>query len=119
VAPKSISTGTIYRGVVPFVIIQLAVLAFVYAFPKTATWLPDYLFRTPAAVEAPADPATGGETAPEGEGGATFDLDGGSAEGEGGSGGAFDLDGGAPEGEGGSGGAFDLDGGKPETEGGG
>ena len=139
VAPKSISTGTIYRGVVPFVIIQLAVLAFVYAFPKTATWLPDYLFRSPPAVEAPVEPAAeqgGAESdagggsfdldggAPEGEGGGAFDLDGGAPEGEGGasSGGAFDLDGGAPEGEGGgasSGGAFDLDGGAPETEGGG
>jgi TRAP-type mannitol/chloroaromatic compound transport system permease large subunit len=130
VAPRSIPTGTIYRGVIPFVIIQLFMLVIVYTFPKTATWLPDYLFRSPAAVSAPAMPAD--EPAAEGEGGATFDLDGGAAEGEGSGafdldggapegegGGAFDLDGGAPEGEGGNGGAFDLDGGKPETEGGG
>lgn len=134
VAPRTISTGTMYRGVVPFVIIQLSVLAVVYMFPKTATWLPDYLFRSPPAVEAPMEPAAeqgGAESdagggsfdldggTPEGEGGGAFDLDGGAPEGEGGSGGAFDLDGGAPEGEGGSGGAFDLDGGAPETEGGG
>jgi TRAP-type mannitol/chloroaromatic compound transport system permease large subunit len=129
VAPASISTGTIYRGVVPFVIIQICVLIAVYMFPKTATWLPEYLFRSaPAAVEAPLD---GGEpaavapesdgSAPEAEGdgsGGAFDMDGGAPEGEGG--GAFDLDGGAPEGEGGDGGgAFDLDGGAPEAEGGG
>jgi TRAP-type mannitol/chloroaromatic compound transport system permease large subunit len=127
VAPKSISTGTMYRGVIPFVIIQLCVLVAVYAFPKSATWLPEYLFRSPpAAVSAPAEPTAevpesdGGSFdmdggAPEGEGGSAFDLDAGAPEGEGG--GAFDMDGGAPEGEGG-GGAFDLDGGKPETEGG-
>lgn len=136
VAPKSISTGTIYRGVVPFVIIQLAVLCFVYAFPKTATWLPNYLFRSAPVVTAPAEPVSSEAPAAETDGGGSFDLDGGAAEtdgsggafdldggapeGEGGSsGGAFDLDGGAPESEGGSGGAFDLDGGKPETEGGG
>ena len=115
VAPKSISTGTIYRGVIPFVLIQVAVLCVVYAFPKTATWLPEYLFRSAPAVEAPAEPAA--TTAPEAESDSDtgFDLDGGAPEGD--AGGAFDLDGGGPESDGG-GGAFDLDGGAPETEGG-
>ncbi len=125
VAPREIRTETMYRGVIPFVMIQALVLVTVYMFPKTATWLPNYLFRSPPAVTAPVDPASapaaGTEgAAPESDGsGGSFDLDGGAPEGEGG--GAFDLDGGAPEGEGGgtSGGAFDLDGGAPETDGGG
>jgi TRAP-type mannitol/chloroaromatic compound transport system permease large subunit len=114
VAPASIRTETMYRGVIPFVIIQVCMLIAVYNFPKMATWLPDYLFRSPIVQEAPV--AGGGLDggAPESDGGA-FDLDGGAPESEGG--GAFDLDGGAPETEGG-GGAFDLDGGPPETEGG-
>jgi TRAP-type mannitol/chloroaromatic compound transport system permease large subunit len=119
VAPREIKTETIYRGVVPFVVIQLAMVVVVYNFPKAATWLPDYLFRSPPAVSAPASvDAVGAESdgGAEAEGGATFDLDGGAPEGEGG--GAFDMDGGAPESDGG-GGAFDLDGGAPETEGGG
>jgi TRAP-type mannitol/chloroaromatic compound transport system permease large subunit len=106
VAPPSIRTSTIYRGVLPFVLIQIAMLVLVYTFPRMATWLPDYLFRSPAAVEAPA------ETAPQGGGNG---LDGGAPESDSG-GGAFDLDDGAPESD--DGGAFDLDGGAPETEGG-
>jgi TRAP-type mannitol/chloroaromatic compound transport system permease large subunit len=119
VAPREIKTETIYRGVVPFVVIQLAMVVVVYNFPKAATWLPDYLFRSPPAVSAPASvDAVGAESdgGAEAEGGATFDLDGGAPEGEGG--GAFDMDGGAPESDGG-GGAFDMDGGAPESDGGG
>jgi TRAP-type mannitol/chloroaromatic compound transport system permease large subunit len=113
VAPASISTGTIYRGVIPFVIIQVCVLVGVYMFPKTATWLPEYLFRSSPAIEAPADTGTApASVAPESDGSAP------EAEGDG-SGGAFDMDGGgAPEGEG-DGGAFQLDGGGPETDSGG
>jgi len=122
VAPKSISTGTIYRGVIPFVAIQIVVLIGVYVFPQVATWLPDYLFRSPAAAISPAETGTtpAGSSGidsnqPETDGGGAIDLDGGAPEGDGG--GAFDMDGGAPEGDGG--GAFGLDGGAPETEGGG
>lgn len=43
VADKSITTQAIYRGVVPFIIIQLLVLALLAAFPQLATWLPEYL----------------------------------------------------------------------------
>ncbi|MEZ6017674.1 MAG: TRAP transporter large permease subunit [Planctomycetota bacterium] len=39
VAPKEISTGTIYRGVLPFVAIQLVALALVIAFPGLVTVL--------------------------------------------------------------------------------
>jgi TRAP-type mannitol/chloroaromatic compound transport system permease large subunit len=45
VAPPEITTMDIYRGIVPFVIIQLIALATVAAFPELATWLPSVLFR--------------------------------------------------------------------------
>jgi len=45
VAPPDISTLDIYRGVVPFVIIQLLGLALVFLFPGLATWLPDLMFN--------------------------------------------------------------------------
>ncbi|EFL87511.1 TRAP transporter large permease subunit [Ahrensia sp. R2A130] len=44
VAPPEISTGTIYRGVVPFVLIQLLMLAILALFPSLATWLPSVVF---------------------------------------------------------------------------
>lgn len=40
VAPKQITTGHIYRGIIPYIIIQLIGLVLVILFPKTATWLP-------------------------------------------------------------------------------
>jgi tripartite ATP-independent transporter DctM subunit len=43
VAPSSLSTGAIYRGVVPFIIIQLAALCLLWAWPPLATFLPSYL----------------------------------------------------------------------------
>jgi len=44
VAPASIGTLDIYRGVIPFVLLQLGALAILIAFPQIATWLPDRLF---------------------------------------------------------------------------
>lgn len=44
VAPASISTSTIYRGAVPFVVLQLIGLGIVLAFPQLATWLPGLVF---------------------------------------------------------------------------
>jgi TRAP-type mannitol/chloroaromatic compound transport system permease large subunit len=44
VAPREITTGHIYRGVVPFVLIQLAALGVLAAFPKLVTWLPKLIF---------------------------------------------------------------------------
>jgi tripartite ATP-independent transporter DctM subunit len=41
VAPASVRLGQIYRGVWPFVGLQLLGLAAVYAFPALATWLPE------------------------------------------------------------------------------
>ena len=43
VAPKSIRIQQIYRGVIPFVIIQLIGLGLVVAFPEIALWLPERL----------------------------------------------------------------------------
>ncbi|MGZ8411054.1 MAG: TRAP transporter large permease subunit, partial [Hyphomicrobium sp.] len=45
VAPPQVTTMDIYRGIVPFVIIQLIALGVVAAFPGLATWLPSVLFR--------------------------------------------------------------------------
>jgi tripartite ATP-independent transporter DctM subunit len=40
VADESVATGDIYRGVVPFIVIQLLVLAAMALFPELVTWLP-------------------------------------------------------------------------------
>jgi tripartite ATP-independent transporter DctM subunit len=44
VAQRWVNTGDIYRGVVPFVILQLLAVGAVLAFPGLATWLPNLLF---------------------------------------------------------------------------
>ena len=44
VAPPSIVTADIYRGIVPFVILQLLALTIVALFPQLATWLPTLMF---------------------------------------------------------------------------
>ena len=44
VAPPEVSTAQIYRGVIPFVGIQLFMLLILAAFPGLATWLPDRLY---------------------------------------------------------------------------
>ena len=40
VAPKDIATGNIYRGVIPFIALQLLVLVAIIAFPQLVKWLP-------------------------------------------------------------------------------
>jgi len=40
VAPEGITLKHIYKGVIPFIIIQLIALGLVIAFPKLVTWLP-------------------------------------------------------------------------------
>lgn len=44
VAPASVTTGQIYRGVIPFVIIQLLALFIIAVFPDLVTWLPNRLY---------------------------------------------------------------------------
>ena len=43
-APPGVSLGQIYRGVLPYVLIQLLVIVAVVAFPSIATWLPSQAF---------------------------------------------------------------------------
>lgn len=44
VAPPSISTAQIYRGVIPFVAIQLLMLVILALFPRLVTWLPEQIY---------------------------------------------------------------------------
>jgi TRAP-type mannitol/chloroaromatic compound transport system permease large subunit len=44
VAPQSITTGDIYRGVMPFIGIQLAMLGLLALWPALATWLPGIVY---------------------------------------------------------------------------
>lgn len=45
VAPKSISTLDIYRGVIPFILIQLFMLGLLAYWPGIATWLPGLIYH--------------------------------------------------------------------------
>ena len=45
VAPKNITTITLYRGVIPFIVIQLAVLIILAVWPSLATWLPTQIYN--------------------------------------------------------------------------
>ncbi|TNF34285.1 MAG: TRAP transporter large permease subunit, partial [Gammaproteobacteria bacterium] len=45
VAPDEIQTSDIYRGVVPFILIQLLLLLLLAVWPGLATWLPHLLYR--------------------------------------------------------------------------
>jgi len=47
VAPPEVSTVQIYRGVMPFVAIQLLALVIIAAFPALVTWLPGVVYGTP------------------------------------------------------------------------
>ena len=44
VCPKEISTGNIYRGIIPFVICQIIGLLIVVFYPQLVTWLPGVVF---------------------------------------------------------------------------
>ncbi len=44
VAPPSVSTAQIYRGVIPFVAIQLFALLLIAVFPELVTWLPGKIY---------------------------------------------------------------------------
>ena len=70
VAPPAITTGMIYRGIVPFVAIQIVAFAAVWAFPELATWLPEALFRseTGAGGDGVAPPPSFEQNLPEVEG---------------------------------------------------
>jgi tripartite ATP-independent transporter DctM subunit len=105
VAQGLVSTIQIYRGVIPFVVLQIGAMAILYIFPELALWLPDVFFGTgdggaagPAGgdfmegFDSGGDPRSGG-----GSGGSTGEFgdlfgDGtGTDGGGGGSGGGNDL----------------------------
>jgi tripartite ATP-independent transporter DctM subunit len=44
VAPPNVRTGQIYKGIIPFVLLQLLGLGLVVVFPELATWLPSVVF---------------------------------------------------------------------------
>ena len=45
VAPPEVATSAIYRGVIPFIIIQLVMLGLLARWPQLATWLPGVVYR--------------------------------------------------------------------------
>ena len=45
VAPPSVATSQIYRGVVPFIMLQLLLMAVLWFFPSAVTWLPEQIYR--------------------------------------------------------------------------
>jgi TRAP-type mannitol/chloroaromatic compound transport system permease large subunit len=44
-APKEVKIQEIYRGIIPFVLLQLIGLALVITFPDIALWLPRVLLN--------------------------------------------------------------------------
>jgi TRAP-type mannitol/chloroaromatic compound transport system permease large subunit len=44
VTPASVPTSTIYKGVLPFILIQLILLVIAYQFPGLITWLPEQVY---------------------------------------------------------------------------
>lgn len=43
-APESVTTGMIYRGVVPYILLQVLAIAVIWLAPPIATWLPRAVF---------------------------------------------------------------------------
>ncbi len=56
VAPPSVKTTDMYRGVIPFIIIQLLMLGAIAAQPALATWLPRTIYGTDFRNALPANP---------------------------------------------------------------
>src|SRR5690606_24139182 len=45
VAPDTVSTMTIYKGIIPFVFMQILAMAVLFLFPELATWLPRAIYQ--------------------------------------------------------------------------
>lgn len=45
VAPPEVSMGDIYRSILPFILMQLAVVILILIYPEIVMWLPDLLFN--------------------------------------------------------------------------
>jgi tripartite ATP-independent transporter DctM subunit len=43
VAPQDLPTSAIYKGILPFVVLQIIAIALLFAFPEIVTWLPRYI----------------------------------------------------------------------------
>jgi tripartite ATP-independent transporter DctM subunit len=67
VAPPQVTTGHIYRGIVPFVGLQLIGLAILWAYPQIGTWLPDLVYGSPA-IAGDAAPGNSSQDSREGQG---------------------------------------------------
>jgi len=61
VAPPQVTTMHIYRGIVPFVGLQVLCMFLMWNFPRVATWLPDVIYRSAPAIEAPKAGETPGQ----------------------------------------------------------
>ncbi len=46
VAPEEVTVGHIYRGVIPFILLQLAGLTLVFLWEDLVTWLPSYAYSS-------------------------------------------------------------------------
>lgn len=46
ISPPEIKLADMYRGVIPFIVLELVVLGLVYWFPGLALWLPSVVFKT-------------------------------------------------------------------------
>jgi tripartite ATP-independent transporter DctM subunit len=44
VAPNSVTTGMIYKGAIPFVLLQITAIVLLFIFPELVLWLPSILF---------------------------------------------------------------------------
>lgn len=56
IAPRSVTTGQIWMGAIPFVALQMFALSILWAFPPLATWLPGEIFRQEQAASGPTKP---------------------------------------------------------------
>lgn len=45
VSPPEVTLASIYRGMIPFMLLQAAGLLIVYFFPQLTTWLPRLAFQ--------------------------------------------------------------------------
>jgi tripartite ATP-independent transporter DctM subunit len=45
VAPPELKTAMLYRGIIPFILLQILALIIIAIFPSVATWLPQYIFN--------------------------------------------------------------------------
>lgn len=45
VAPDTVETSDMYRGVVPFILMQLLLMLLLSLWPQLATWLPDLVYN--------------------------------------------------------------------------